>query len=265
MMTGMPAETNDMIAEMTGMPAETTGMIAEVTGMVPGETKTFTFEGPSWDDEGNNIVEIVDCTVTILEMQTRVEASLTDEWIAKNMPMYRSVDDLRKSMEDQFTRQQRSQYDMYVQNQAAYELSKRFVGKIEDAAYEAASAQLADRLKAQCASQNMTWEQFIEENGGQQQFQMLMMMQTRQELVTGFALDALFRKKKLVVSEADIADACRTINPQQPSRVRKELEESGRGFVLREAAERACAAKYLVAHAIIHEATPGEQAEETAE
>ena len=38
MMTGMPAETNDMIAEMTGMPAETTGMIAEVTGMVPGET-----------------------------------------------------------------------------------------------------------------------------------------------------------------------------------------------------------------------------------
>ena len=228
-----------------------------ILGMKMGESKTFTFEGPNWDADGNETVDIVDCTVEIKGWQERQEAEIDDEWIAKNMPMYRSVADLRKSIETQLTRQQRDSYDLYLRNMAAQEAAKRFQGKIEDAAYESASKQLNESLHQQAAAQNMTWDQFVEANGGQQQFQMLTMLEVRQQLTTGFALDAIFRKKKLVVSEEDILDACASINPQRPQAVRKELEESGRGFVLREAAERACAAKYLVAHAIIHEAASG--------
>ena len=94
---------------------------------------------------------------------------------------------------------------------------------------------------------------------------MLMMMQTRQQLVAGFCLDAVFRKKKLVISEEDIMDACKNMNPQYPGAVRKELEETGRNFVVREAAERVCAAKYLVEHAIIHEPVKDEPQQEAAE
>ena len=227
-----------------------------VIGMNPGETKTFQFEAPSWDDQGNDVYEMVDCTVTVLEIQEPVKAEMTDEWVATHMPMYRSVADMRSSLEKQVEKLQRKQYDMVLRNQASNEIAKRFQGKIEDAAYESASKQLMERMRAEVASKNMTWDQFVEENGGQQQFQMFMMLQTRQQLITGFALDSVFRKKKLVVTEEDITDACMMFNPQSPSRIRKELEESGRGFVVREAAERMCAAKYLVAHANIKEVAP---------
>ena len=183
------------------------------------------------------------------------------------MPMYRSLEDFRHSLEDQFTAMQREQYDNALRGQAAAALTSRFQGSIADEAYEITSKMIQDNLRQEISAQGMTWDQFLEENGGAQQVNMLMMMQTRQQLVTGFALDAVFRKKKLVVSEEDIMDACKNMNPQYPSRVRKELEDTGRNFVLRESAERVCAAKYLVKHAIIHEPvkdnqeTPTEAAE----
>ena len=42
-------------------------------------------------------------------------------------------------------------------------------------------------------------------------------------------------------------------------------DHTGRNFVLREAAERVCAAKYLVEHAIIHEPVKDEPQQEAAE
>ena len=231
-----------------------------VIGMKPGETKTFSFKAPDWDEEGNTIEVDVDATVTVKELQKKVKPTIDDEWVRNYYPMYRSLDDFRHSMEDNMIKAQREQYEVYLRNQAAYVNSQRFQGKLPDEAYEATAKTLQERMRAQLAEQNMTWEQFVEENGGQNQFQMLMMMETRQTLVTGLALDAVFKKKKLVVSEEDIMDACKSISPREPGRIRKELESSDRNFVLREAAERACAAKYLVEHAIITEATQEEMA-----
>ena len=204
---------------------------------------------------------MVDCTVEVKEIQEKQIPQIDDEWIKTYMPMYRSLDDFRHSLEDQMTAMQREQYNNALRNQAAAVISQRFKGSIADEAYEITSKMIQDNLRKEISAKGMTWDQFVEENGGAQQVNMLMMMQTRQQLVTGFALDAVFRKKKLVVSEEDIVDACKNMNPQYPSRVRKELEETGRNFVLRESAERVCAAKYLVEHAIIHE--PEKDKEET--
>lgn len=238
-----------------------------VIGMQPGETKSFTFEAPDWDADGNERTQIVECTVTVKEIQEQEVPEINDEWVKTYMPMYRSLDDFRSSLEKQFTDMQREQYDNALRGQAAAALVERFKGSIADEAYEITSKMIQDNLRKEITAQGMTWDQFVEENGGAQQVNMLMMMQTRQQLVTGFALDAVFRKKKLVVSEEDIVDACKNMNPQYPSRVRKELEETGRNFVLRESAERVCAAKYLVEHAIIHEPVKDEEkaSKETAE
>ena len=91
---------------------------------------------------------------------------------------------------------------------------------------------------------------------------MSLMVQTRQTLIQGFALDALFRKKKLVVSDADIDDVCSLMNPQNPQAVRRELQDNGRNFVLREMVERYCANKWLVEHANITYTEPEEAAAE---
>ena len=235
----------------------------QVIGMKPGEVKTFTFEAPDWDADKGEFTQVVDCTVSVKELQEKQVPEINDEWVKTYMPMYRNLEDFRHSLEEQFTAMQREQYNIALQNQAASKISERFEGSIADEAYEITSKMIQENLRKEISAQGMTWDQFVEQNGGAQQINMLMMIQTRQQLVTGFSLDAVFRKKKLVISEEDIMDACKNMNPQYPSRVRKELEETGRNFVLRESAERLCAAKYLVEHAIIHE--PVEEKKEAAE
>ena len=177
--------------------------------------------------------------------------------VKKNMPMFKDAEALRASMRDQMTQQGRQQYEDYKRQAAASELARRFKGRIEDPVYEAMQQNLMTNLRGQLQQQNMTYEQFIEQQGGEQQFNMMMMMQTREMLVQGYALDALFRHEKLVLTDEDIEAACRAMNPQQnPKQVRNQMEQSGRGFALREAAERLKANQWLVDHAVVNVVDP---------
>ena len=45
----------------------------------------------------------------------------------------------------------------------------------------------------------------MQSQGGEQQFGMILMMQTREMLVQGYALDALFRHEKMTLTDEDIA------------------------------------------------------------
>ena len=89
-------------------------------------------------------------------------------------------------------------------------------------------------------------------NGGEQQFGMMLMMQTREVLVQGFCLDAVYRHERMTLTDKDLEDACYGMNPQaNPKMMRQQLEDSGRGFALRETAERLKAARFVTAHAVI--------------
>ena len=67
------------------------GFDENIIGMDVGETKTFTFEGPGIDDEGNEIVETIECTVTVKEVQKKVAPAIDDAWVAKFMPMFKDA------------------------------------------------------------------------------------------------------------------------------------------------------------------------------
>ena len=235
----LPGLTTDARTYSAGAGLMPDGFDENIIGMDVGETKTFTFEGPGIDDEGNEIVETIECTVTVKEIQKKVAPVIDDAWVAKFMPMYKDVaamrDDIRRG-----------------------ELAKRFKGSIADEVYESMSRNLMNNMRAEVEQQNMTWDQFVEQQGGEQQFNMMMMMQTRQMLVQGYALDALFRHEGLVVSDEDVQEACAAMNPQNPQGVRRQMEESGRGFALREAAERIKANKWLLEHADITVKDPNE-------
>lgn len=220
-----------------------------IVGMDVGETKTFSFTTPGFDDEGHEIVETIECTATVNEIQKKVVPVIDDAWVVKNMPSYAHAAALRESISDAVCRQQAAEYENYRRNLAATELAKRFEGTISDEVYESMSRNLLNNVRAQVQQQHMTWEQFIEQQGGEQQFNMMAMMQTRQMLVQGYALDALFEHEGLAISDEDIMEACSAMDPQNPQGVRRQMEESGRGFALREAAERIRANKWLVEHA----------------
>lgn len=253
----LPGLTAEGRTYTTGAGLMPDGFDENIVGMDVGETKTFTFEGPGLDDDGNEIVETITCTVTVKEIQKKAIPVIDDAWVTKFMPMYKDLAALRKNISDTLSQQRSAEYEDYKRNMAAGELAKHFKGKIADEVYESMSQNLLSNLRATVQQQNMTWEQFVEQQGGEQQFNMMMMMQTRQMLVQGYALDALFRHEKLVISDEDIEEACRSMNPQNPQGVRRQMEESGRGFALREAAERIKANRWLLEHAkvTVQEAT----------
>ena len=234
----LPGLTTDARTYSAGAGLMPDGFDENIIGMDVGETKTFTFEGPGIDDEGNEIVETIECTVTVKEIQKKVAPVIDDAWVAKFMPMYKDVAAMRDDIRRGLNRQLSGEYENYKRNMAAGELAKRFQGSIADEVYESMSRNLMNNMRAEVEQQNMTWDQFVEQQGGEQQFNMMMMMQTRQMLVQGYALDALFRHEGLVVSDEDVQEACAAMNPQNPQGVRRQMEESGRGFALREAAER---------------------------
>ena len=232
-----------------------------IVGMNVGETRTFTFEGPGLDADMNEIMEEFEVTVTLLEKQKEVVPVADDEWVEKFMPMYSSYADMREKIGERVNAERKKYYEDYKRNQAARALSERFEGSIPDEVYEGAMREEQQKLRQQVAKTGKTWEQFCNEQGGEQQVSMMLMVSMRQSLVQGYCLDAYYRHEGLSYTEEDLDESCFQLNPQNPRAIRQQMERSGLGFALREAAERLRACKHLVEHANIKvvEATDGPQ------
>ncbi len=241
------------------------GFEENILGMQPGETKSFTFEGPGVDEEYNEITQVIDCTVTVKEIQKAVVPEINDEWIKTNMPMYKDLADLRQNIKTSLKTRERENYENYKRQLAASELARRFEGEIADEVYEATRANILNDIRTNLQQQGKSWDDFLEENGGEQQFGMLLMLQSRDILVQGYSLDAVFRHEHLTIADEDIEAACRVMNPQSnPKATRQQLEQSGRGFVLRESAERMKANQWVLDHAIVKRAKHAEPESEEA-
>lgn len=241
---------------ITGMSLMPPSFEEQLIGMNVGEPKSFAFDMPG-AGEGQD-AGTIDCTVTIKEMQKKIVPVIDDEWVAKNVPMCRDAASLRSGIAERMAVERRAQYESFKMQAAAAELAKRFKGRIDDAVYEATQQNLANTLRAQLAQQGIPFEQFVQSQGGQQQFGMMLMLQTRATLAQGYALDALFRHEKMTLEEADLDEAAKAMNPQNPAAARREMEEGGRGFALRELAQRMKANAWLLDHAevVVREPEP---------
>ena len=224
----------------------------ELVGMKPGDTKKFSFDTPSVDENDNEFTQQIDCEVTILEMQQLAAPEITDAWVEKNLPGFGTAADLRASIAGNLEREARNQYEDYKRQLVVAELGKRFKGTIDDAIYAAMRSTMTVNLRSSVQQQGIRWEDYIEQQGGQTQFDLMLMRQTRDMLVQGFALDALYRHEKLTLTEEDWDYACETMNPgADPKLTRKQMEQQGKTFALREMAERFKANRYLIEHADI--------------
>ena len=233
-----------------------------IMGMVPGEVRTFKFEGPGLDENDNEIMEEYEAKVEVIEIQKSQLPIIDDDWVRENMPMAKDLADLRARIAENSDSQRRVYYEDYKRNFAASELAKRFEGSIPDEIYEGTRGDVLRQMKNNVQQQGVTWEDFVQQQGGEQQVGMFLMLETRQQLVQGYALDAYYRHFNLSYTDQDVLEVCKSINPRQPERLRKQLEAGGLGFSLRESAQRLCAAKHLVEHADIK--VKGEDDEEPA-
>lgn len=242
----------------TGLDLMPVGFDEGIYGMEVGETRTFTFEGPGLDADFNEIMETYETTVTLKEVQKEVVPVINDEWVSKNMPMYKSYADMRAEFAKRNDEDRMKYYEDYKRNLAAAELAKRFKDSIPDEIYEGSMAEERRQLRRQISNSGRTWEEFCEEQGGEQQVSMMLMVSMRQNLVQGYCLDAYYRHYHLSYTEEDLDDACFQLNPRNPRGVRVQMERNGLGFALREAAERLRACKHLVENADITYTDPAE-------
>lgn len=225
-------------------------------GMNVGETKSFAIAGPSRNEGGKEVKQEIKCKITVKEIQKKVVPAVTDEWVSKNFPLFMNLTMMKNAMRSELESARKFEYDQYVRQLASAELATRFEGKIADEMYEAMRDSLLENLQMQLNQQGMSMEDFLAQNGGEQQFNMMLMMQTRQTLVEGYSLDALFRHEKLSIDDDDLFDAARLMDPQNPQQVKDRMLESGFGYALRENARRIKAGKWLVEHANVEVEQP---------
>lgn len=227
------------------------GFDEAIMGMEPGQSKEFAFEAPDFDEKGNPRQISVDCQVTVLECQQEAQPQMNDEWIARYMPFYRSVADLRQMVRQSMEREARAQQTALGCRAAAAELAKRFEGHIDDDIYESMQKTVFSRITQQLQEQGKSFEEYAQEVG-EQMANMQVMMETRQALREGFALDAVFRHEGLELTEEDMEFWCREMYPdKEPRQTRLAMERSGQGFMMKEAASRLKANRWVYEHAHI--------------
>lgn len=246
-LTGLTTEGRTYVAGEGFMPAD---FDEHIMGMEPGETREFTFEGPGIDENYNQYSQQFDCTVTLIEIQKPVPPTIDDEWLKTNLPMYKSLEDLRSDIRKNIEHRDKEQYELYKRQLAVTALVERFDGRIADEVYENARDNMMRNINIGLQQQGISWEDYAQQNGGEQQLNMMLMLQVREMVVQGYVLDAIYRHENLSLTDEDIEEACHMMAPNaNPKQVRQQVEEEGKGFVLRESAQRLKANKWLAEHA----------------
>lgn len=226
----------------------------QLIGMSPGETKTFTYDGPNLNDPAHGARMTFEATVTIKSLQKELKPVIDDAWVTANMPQFGNVENMRSQIAEAVLLQTRERYEAYMRQKALLELAKRFEGSIDDDIFQYMHADLVQNIQNDLRRQGKTWDEFVETNGGTDELNMRLMMQARELLVRGYVLDAVYRHESLSIDDEDIKAACRALNPAvDPMLLRMQLEASGKGYPLRESAQRLKANQWVVDHAIVHE------------
>lgn len=226
------------------------GFESQLYGIDVGETKEFSFEMES--AKAGADPDVINCKVTVLEMQQKVVPEITDEWVEETLPRYKTASNLRETMAKRLERDFEDNYETMELNAVADELGKRFQGRIDNKAFEAAQQNLLNSLHSQAESQGMTWNQFVRSQGGEEELNMKTTMQTRADLMRGYALDAVYRHENMTLEDEDIDAAARSLSPDNPKMFRNEVENSGQGFALRELAQRYKANRWALDHATVN-------------
>jgi trigger factor len=231
-----------------------------IIDMGVGETRTFELatrdfyrSSPATADDPDSPekAEALVLTVTVLEQRKRVIPAITDAWVVENIPGVSTVPELREEIRRQGLVHRERELTIMKSVLAIAEFAKRFKGSIPDELYELTRDGIAQNLRQNLAAQGKSMREFIQEQGGEQQFSMQLMMQAREMLTQSFSLDALARHLELEVTDKDIDETFRLMAPGHEREAHMEFELTGRMYQIHEGALRNKANAWLVENAEI--------------
>lgn len=229
------------------------GFIDNIVGMKIGETKNFDFDGPKENARDENDTETFNCTVTAKELKRQMTPKITNAWVEVNVPDAGNLEGLRAQIRENLDQEADQQSQQTLSAMVDNELAKRFTGKVPDDIYEVASRSIYRNMRASLEQQGKTLEEFAKEQGmTDQQVNMQVMLQARDIIRQGFALDKYFEVKVGELTDEDIEQAYDSFSPGHADEVKKQFAETNRLYAVKEVAKRLKAHKELVETAIVH-------------
>lgn len=197
-----------------------------ILGMKVGESKEFDFMAPDFEDEEAK-ERAFHAKVTIKKVKKKVVPQITDKWVEKYMPMYKSAEDFKKATRAQMEAGAEQALEQEKNARAAHALAERFHGRIDDFFYEEARANMMASYEQQARSQGMDLEDFIGKQGmDQNQFSMMLMLQVRSMLTEGFSLDSWARHYDIEATEDDVKELAELMSQGHGAELLKRIEES---------------------------------------
>jgi trigger factor len=227
---------------------------AELVGMIPGEQKTFDVTGPGFagveSSEGSESVTVT-VTVTVKEIQIRFTPTIDDAWVSKNLPSAKDLAGLRAAFWSEGMKQKQNDTANLKQVLAVEQLASRLDAKFPDELFQYTLSDITRSFLVQLQQKGLSKEQYFQQEGiNEKEFSMRMMLQTRELLSQGFALDAIARHRGISVSDADLTETFAVMAPGHEAEMREHYESTGRMYLIREATLRRKATQWLTDSAI---------------
>ena len=218
-------------------------------GLKLGDTKTFEFELPEFlpgmPEGSEKLTGNATTTIKMKKIKKRVVPAITDAWVAKNIPDAKTVEGLREMARAEGNEYKAQGLESVKIFSVASEFAKRLEGLISDELYEYTARDLTKDLQERLKQQGISFEAFLAQQGmDKQSFSMQIMLQAREILRQGFALDALARHLELTLTPEDIEETLEKIAPGDIEGARAQFS-GGRGHMLTDAALRSKANKWL--------------------
>ncbi|MGI6221152.1 MAG: trigger factor [Coriobacteriales bacterium] len=249
-MPGLTGEGRLLELDYNYMPKD---FVDNIVGMKVGETKSFDFEGPREGATSIDDTETFSTTITLREFQNPTKPKITDAWIEVNLPDAGSLEGLRNQIRESLEAQAKTQSQQDLSALIDMQLAERFEGSISDDIYKAASQSIYRSMSAELQQQGKTLEDMMREHGmSREHLNMQVMLQARDIIRQGFALDKYFEVMVGELNDEDIEEAYRSFAPGNEDAVRAQFEGTGRLYAVREVARRLKAHKHLAERAIIH-------------
>ena len=249
-MPGLTGEGRLLELSYASMPK---GFIDNIVGMRVGETKSFDFEGPRENAKSIDDTETFTTTITVREFQVPTKPQITDAWIEANLPDAGTLENLRAQIRSGLEEQARVQSQQDLSALIDAQLAERFEGSIPDDIYKAASQSIFRSMSAELQQQGKTLEDMMREHGmTREQLNMQVMLQARDVIRQGFALDRYFEVMCDELTDEDIEEAYSSFAPGNEEKAREQFEGTGRLYAVHEVARRLKAHRVLAENAIIH-------------
>lgn len=193
----------------------------------------------------------------LVKMKTGRDTQLTwidDNWVRKNMQGtgYNSLKELRNAIKSSAQRVKAEQAETEKRTAVLTAYGERLKGEVSDELVEAFAEEMKANREMQLINQGNSVAGMLMQMGMTQEEYDAEMREEAVMMLRGlFALDAVRRHEKLLVTNRDLEAAAVSLSHAQgsnPADVLKTYEKSGRMFMVREAAERSVVFAWVLKH-----------------